>query len=79
MTRVSASEAKTHFAALLKRVWRGERIVITRHGAPVAQLVPAGDRSQPDAPAVVDRIHERRKSRKLGGLSPRSLKDEGRP
>ena len=40
MAEIGAYEAKTRLAELLGRVERGERIVITRHGRPVAQLVP---------------------------------------
>jgi prevent-host-death family protein len=38
-------DAKTHFSRLLDRVLEGEEIVITRNGHPVAQLVPARQRS----------------------------------
>ena len=37
---VGAFEAKTHLAALLDAVSAGEQITITRHGGPVARLVP---------------------------------------
>ena len=41
--RVQASvhEAKTNLSKLLEAVGRGERVVITRHGVPAAELVPA--------------------------------------
>jgi prevent-host-death family protein len=37
---VGAFDAKTRFGDLLDRVQRGEVIIITRHGYPVARLVP---------------------------------------
>ncbi|MEB3348560.1 MAG: type II toxin-antitoxin system prevent-host-death family antitoxin [Cyanobacteriota bacterium] len=37
---VNVQEAKTHLSALLARVVAGERIVLARHGKPIAQLVP---------------------------------------
>ena len=37
---VNVQEAKTHLSALLARVAAGERIVLSRYGKPVAQLVP---------------------------------------
>jgi len=37
-------EAKTHLSALLARVESGERIVLARHGKPIAQLVPLDPR-----------------------------------
>src|SRR3982074_3398007 len=36
METVGAFEAKTHLAALLDRVAKGEKITITRHGVPAA-------------------------------------------
>ena len=33
-------EAKTHFSRIVERVERGEEIVISRAGEPVAKLVP---------------------------------------
>ena len=37
---VNVQEAKTHLSALLARVAAGERSVLSRHGKPIAQLVP---------------------------------------
>lgn len=37
---VSAYDAKTHLPKLLERAQKGERFEITRHGKPVAQLIP---------------------------------------
>ena len=42
MREVGAFEAKNRLGALLDQVERGEEIVITRRGKPVAKLVPAG-------------------------------------
>lgn len=38
---VTVAEAKAHISSLLSRVERGEEVVITRHGFPVAKLVAA--------------------------------------
>ncbi|BCH04979.1 antitoxin (plasmid) [Mesorhizobium sp. 131-2-5] len=40
MREVQASEAKTHLPQLLSDVERGETIIITRHGKPIARIVP---------------------------------------
>jgi len=40
MESVGTFEAKTHLTRLLERVAKGERIVITNRGKPVAMLVP---------------------------------------
>jgi prevent-host-death family protein len=51
-TSVGAFEAKTHLSELLNRVELGEHVTITKHGRPVARLVPAteieSDMSWPD-------------------------------
>lgn len=41
MRHVGSYEAKTRLPELLKAVEKGESIVITRRGVPVARLVPA--------------------------------------
>lgn len=60
MREVQASEAKTHLPRLLDEVERGETIVITRHGRPIARLVPEADRRREEIEAVIARIQARR-------------------
>jgi prevent-host-death family protein len=38
-----ASDARTIFAELLRRVQAGEVVVISRYGTPIAKLIPYGD------------------------------------
>jgi len=60
METIGAYEAKTHLPSLLDRVARGESLTITRHGKPVARLVPLpGDRTL--AKQAAARIEERRR------------------
>ena len=68
-----AYEAKTHLAALLDRVEKGESLTITRNGRPVARLVPAGpQRPMPEAEAValVERFRKLRGSLRTAGVKP---------
>lgn len=44
---VSIYEAKTRLSHLVDRALRGDQIVITRHGRPVARLVPAAAPRRP--------------------------------
>jgi prevent-host-death family protein len=44
---IGAHEARTHLPALLERVPQGEHFTITKHGRPVARLVPV-ERTGPD-------------------------------
>jgi prevent-host-death family protein len=75
---IGAYEAKTHLPRLLDEVEKGERITITKHGRPVAVLVPASAAGRLDADVALARIRELRKGISLGGLSIRELIDEAR-
>jgi chromosome partitioning protein len=46
VTRLSVRELRATIAATLEQVMQGERIVVERHGSPVAALVPIGDYHQ---------------------------------
>lgn len=78
MRKVGSYEAKTHLPELLKRVARGERITIMKHGTPVAVLVPVGSRGKSDVHTVIREMLEFRKGRALGELSLREMIEEGR-
>lgn len=78
MSEVGTYEAKTHLAALLDRVERGEEVTITRHGRPVARLVPVAPPSRSDLDAVFDEMDRLRSGNRLDGLRLRELIEEGR-
>ncbi len=46
MRQIQASEAKTKFLQLLHDVERGDTLIITRHGKPIARLSPETERRQ---------------------------------
>lgn len=83
MREVGAFEAKNTLGTLLDRVQSGEEIVITRHGKPVARLVPnAGLIDREGARAAADRIRARALQVKLRNFDWEALKpdrDAGRP
>lgn len=55
----NADDAKTRLAGLLDRVERGEQIVITRHGKPIARLVPERQPDMEAARRALERIFAR--------------------
>lgn len=61
MREIQASEAKTHLPQILDDVERGETVVITRHGRPIARLVPEASRRQAEIEEAVDAIIALRK------------------
>jgi prevent-host-death family protein len=79
MTTVGAYEAKTHFSELLKKVEEGETITVTRHGVPVARIIPI-DTSREEGLSAMEILHRYRRERRptLGGISLRELIEEGR-
>ena len=68
-----AFEAKTHLSDLLDRVEKGKRIVITRHGRAVAQLIPMRDTSFHDLPEMAASAWEATAGTRLP--SGKTLKD----
>ena len=79
MSTVGAYDAKTHLPRLLRAAERGETVIITRHGKPVAQLGPVQDRRREEIRAVIERMKRAR------ALRPRvtveeilAARDEGR-
>jgi len=62
MEAIGSFEAKNHFSALLDRVAKGERITITRHGVPIAILVPfAENKTKLSHKELVERMRALRK------------------
>jgi prevent-host-death family protein len=82
MHTVGSYEAKTHLPQLLERVEHGETITITRHGKPVARLVPAAASvPRPDVAATIAAMaqFQEQEGPTLGGkITIRDLIDEGR-
>ena len=77
MPDVGAYEAKTHLARLLDEVMQGKSVTITRHGQPVAKLVPP-DRAQTAPTDVIDALRAERRGVRIGRYSVRKMIDEGR-
>ena len=80
MTTVGIFEAKNRLSELVALASRGEEVVITRRGEPVARLMPPLiPQAQDQARRLAVRIRESRAGRPLGeGESLRDLIEEGR-
>ena len=76
-TEIGAYEAKTHLPALLERVARGEQITITKHGRPIARLVPVEAIGLDRRREAVERLRDFAKGRTLGE-PVKQLIEEGR-
>ncbi len=78
MIQVGAFDAKTHLSSLLDKVTRGEEVLITRRGVPVARLVPAEQAERASTEGAIEELRALRSSLKLRGLGWKELRDEGR-
>ncbi len=81
MQEIGTFEAKNQLSALLERVENGEEILITRHGKPVARLVPPeGAYRRQDAEHAAQRIRARAAAQTgaFDWQDWKSFRDEGR-
>lgn len=77
MNKVGAYEAKTHLPQLLDRVKRGERFVITKHGQPVAELVPVAGNDPERTKMAIEDLKELREDLKQRGVRLKDLLGKG--
>jgi len=79
MQTIQASEAKTHFLRILDDVERGESIIITRHGKPVARISPQVEVDRERVQRATERMRAlRQRIGKLPLEEILSARDEGR-
>jgi prevent-host-death family protein len=79
MVTVGAYEAKTRLAELLRMVESGDRVLITRHGRPVALLTSPSGLPEQTAVEAVEELEAFGAGRSLGSsLTVRDLIEEGR-
>jgi prevent-host-death family protein len=79
MQTIQASEAKTKFLSILDEVERGATIVVTRHGKPIARIVPEAAINRERVERAIDGMRTLRQ--KIGKLSLDEIlssRDEGR-
>lgn len=81
MTVIGAYEAKTKFSELLDRAERGERFTITRHGKPVAEIVPVRRHDPERAREGFAQLRALAKTVDVGDLTwedIKTMRDEGK-
>lgn len=79
MVTVGSYEAKTRLPELLRMVEAGERVMITRHGRPIALLTAPSGVSETTAAEAVQALTTFGKGRRLGpSLTVLDLIEEGR-
>ena len=62
MKHIQSSDAKARFSELLDEVEKGETLIITRHGKPIAHLQPPDDVRRARARRAMEEIAAARKT-----------------
>ncbi|MFH0924631.1 MAG: type II toxin-antitoxin system prevent-host-death family antitoxin [bacterium] len=78
MHTIGAYDAKTHLSEILDKVTEGEKYVITKHGVPVAQIIPMLPSGKVDPVLTIQKIKNFRKGKTLGKLKIKEMINEGR-
>lgn len=78
MKTIGAFEAKNRLSELLEAAENGEAIMITKHGRPVAKLVPIEEIDRAKVREAIDWLKDFRKKHPLRGVTFRELIDGGR-
>ena len=78
MHTIGAFEAKNRLSELLDAAENGAEIMITKHGRPVAKLVPVAEFDRAKARESAEWLIDFRKKHSLRGLKIKDLINEGR-
>jgi prevent-host-death family protein len=78
MERIGIYDARAKLSELIERVQSGEEVVLTRHGEPVARLVPEKRRQKGSGTATVARIRTLARKLNIRDVDVRKLIEEGR-
>jgi prevent-host-death family protein len=78
MERIGIYDARAKLSELIERVQAGEEVVLTRHGEPVARLVPEKQRRKRSRAAAVTRIRALARKLDIRDVDVRKVIEEGR-
>ena len=79
MQTIQASEAKTRFLSILDEVERGASVIVTRHGKPVARIVPEAEFDRERVARAIENMRAlRQRTGKTSLAEILADRDEGR-
>lgn len=73
MAEIGAYDAKTHLPRLLERVQKGERFTITKHGRPIAELLPYSGHDAERARRALAQVRSLRQALARRGVSLKQI------
>ncbi len=78
MVTVGVDKARTEFAGLLQRVLKGESVTITKHGVPLAKLIPAQKTACLSIEETIDALFKHQTKTRQNRRSAPEMIEEGR-
>ncbi|HEX4052625.1 MAG TPA: type II toxin-antitoxin system prevent-host-death family antitoxin [Tepidisphaeraceae bacterium] len=78
MRKIGSYELKTHLAQVLDDVEHGQSVIVTRHGKPIARILPSDRAQRQEASDAAEAIRNFPRSRLPEGVTIRGLIEEGR-
>ena len=78
MREMGSYEAKTHFSQLLDAVAKGEKVTITKHGVPVAMMVPIDGVTEDERLQAIEFLRNFNKGHTITSKEVRGMIEEGR-
>ncbi len=78
MRQVGSYELKTHLSEVLDAVEHGQTVVVTRHGKPIAHIMPNPEFNREKVRHAVETLRNFPRTRLPKGVTVRDLIQEGR-
>jgi len=78
MRTIGSYELKTHLSEILDEVEHGQSVIVTRHGKPIAKIVPDAAAAQDRTKLAVQSLLAFPRTRLPTGMTIRSLIEDGR-
>jgi prevent-host-death family protein len=71
-------EARTRFSEIIDKVGKGEEVTVTRHGVPVARIIPVDSEKKLAVRDAIEAMQKFGRGKSLRGLSLKKMIREGR-
>jgi prevent-host-death family protein len=78
METVGIYEARTRLSELIEKVGKGEEVTVTRHGVPVARIIPVDGEKKLAVRDAIEAMKKFGRGKSLRGLSLKKMIREGR-
>lgn len=78
METIGIYEARTRWSEIIDKVGKGEEVTVTRHGVPIARIIPVDSEKRLAVRDAIAAMKEFGRGKSLRGLSLKKMIKEGR-